>query len=166
MRDPTKFPNIYFSKKKRSTIFVHSDLKCSFIKFSINTLLPSKYFILISIKKTNYIAPFYGCSSTALGPQPLWGGSLLFTTKFPEIPGTHFIDLGRMKVWVDLGATQWFWTQDTWIWIQHLNHKAIAPLIIVQYYFHPHFQQATQVYLQVTQVFMSQMFLMHLYQQL
>ena len=25
------------------------------------------------------------------------GGSLLFTTKFPEIPGTHFINLGRMK---------------------------------------------------------------------
>ena len=25
-----------------------------------------------------------------------------------EIPGTHFSDLGRMKGWVDLGATQWF----------------------------------------------------------
>ena len=23
--------------------------------------------------------------------------SLLFTIQFPEIPGTHFIDLGRMK---------------------------------------------------------------------
>ena len=23
--------------------------------------------------------------------------SLLFTTKFPKIPGTHFIDLGRVK---------------------------------------------------------------------
>ena len=29
--------------------------------------------------------------------KPLRGGSLLFTTKFPEIPGTHLIDLGRMK---------------------------------------------------------------------
>ena len=29
--------------------------------------------------------------------EPLRGGSLLFTTKFPEITGTHFIDLGRMK---------------------------------------------------------------------
>ena len=28
--------------------------------------------------------------------EPLRGGSLLFTTKFPEIPGTHLIDLGRM----------------------------------------------------------------------
>ena len=44
--------------------------------------------------------------------EPLWGDSLLFTNKFPEICGTHFIDLERMKGWVDLGATQWFWTQD------------------------------------------------------
>ena len=29
--------------------------------------------------------------------EPIRGGSLLFTTKFPEIPGTHFIDLRRMK---------------------------------------------------------------------
>ena len=29
--------------------------------------------------------------------EPLRGGSLLFTIQFPEIPGTHFIDLGRMK---------------------------------------------------------------------
>ena len=27
----------------------------------------------------------------------LRGGSLLFTTKFPEIHDTHFIDLGKMK---------------------------------------------------------------------
>ena len=35
-----------------------------------------------------------------------------FYHKFPEIPGTHFIDLGRMNCWVDLGATQWFWRRD------------------------------------------------------
>ena len=29
--------------------------------------------------------------------EPLQGGILLFTTKFPEIPGTHLINLGRMK---------------------------------------------------------------------
>ena len=29
--------------------------------------------------------------------EPLRGGSLLFTIKLPEIPGTHLIDLGRMK---------------------------------------------------------------------
>ena len=43
------------------------------------------------------MAPFYGWGSTASSLEPLREGSLLFTTKFPEIPGTHFIDLGRMK---------------------------------------------------------------------
>ena len=33
-----------------------------------------------------------------------WGS--IFTAKFPEIPGAHFIDLGKLKGWVDLGATQ------------------------------------------------------------
>ena len=43
------------------------------------------------------MAPFYGWVSIASRLEALLGGSLLFTTKFPEIPGTHFIDLGRMK---------------------------------------------------------------------
>ena len=49
------------------------------------------------IKKTNFMTPFYGWGSTASRLQPLRGGSLLFTTKFPEISGTHFTDLRRMK---------------------------------------------------------------------
>ena len=48
-------------------------------------------------KKKNFMAPFYGWGSTASRLEPLRGGSLLFTTKFPEVPGTHFIDLERMK---------------------------------------------------------------------
>ena len=40
---------------------------------------------------------FYGWGSTASRLQPLRGGSLLFTIQFPEIPGTHFINFGRMK---------------------------------------------------------------------
>ena len=43
------------------------------------------------------MAPFYGWDSTASKLQPLRGGSLLFTIPFPEIPGTHFIDLVRIK---------------------------------------------------------------------
>ena len=44
------------------------------------------------------MAPFfYGWGSTASRLEPLRGGSLLFTTKFPEISGTHFTDLGRMN---------------------------------------------------------------------
>ena len=49
--------------------------------------------------------PFYGWSSIASRLEPLRGGSLLFTTKYPDIPGSHFIDLRRMKGCVDLGAT-------------------------------------------------------------
>ena len=43
------------------------------------------------------MAPFYGWGSTASRLAPLRGGNLLFTTKFTEIPGTHFIDIGRIK---------------------------------------------------------------------
>ena len=37
------------------------------------------------------MAPFYGWSSTASRLEPLQGGSLLSTNKFPGTPGTHFI---------------------------------------------------------------------------
>ena len=43
------------------------------------------------------MTPFYEWGSTVSRLEPLRGGSLLFTTKFPETPGTHFIDLGRIK---------------------------------------------------------------------
>ena len=43
------------------------------------------------------MAPFYGWGSSASRLQPLRGDSVLFTIQFPEIPGTHFIDLVRMK---------------------------------------------------------------------
>ena len=48
------------------------------------------------------MAPFYGWGSTASMLEPLRGDSLFFTTKLPEIHGTHFIDLGRMNGSVDL----------------------------------------------------------------
>ena len=51
----------------------------------------------LTIKKKTLWPPFYGWGSTASSLEPLRGGSLLFTTKFPENPGTHFIDLGMMK---------------------------------------------------------------------
>ena len=53
--------------------------------------------LYIAIKKEKKLyGPFYGWGSR-LKEKPLLGGSLLFTTKFPEIPTTHFIDRGRMK---------------------------------------------------------------------
>ena len=51
--------------------------------------------------------------------EPLQGGSTLFTIKLPDIPGAHWVDCGRMKGWVDPGATQWFWTRYPWLEIQH-----------------------------------------------
>ena len=44
------------------------------------------------------MATFYGWGSNASRLEPLRGGSLLFTTKVPEIPGTHFIDLGKITL--------------------------------------------------------------------
>ena len=53
----------------------------------------------INLKKKKLYGPFfYGWGSTASRLEPLWESSLLFTTKFPEIPATH-----------------WFWTRDPWI---------------------------------------------------
>ena len=48
-------------------------------------------------RKNILMASFYGWGSTASRLTSLQGGSLLFTTKFPQIPGTHFINLRRMK---------------------------------------------------------------------
>ena len=68
------------------------------------------------------MAPFHGWGSTASRLERVQGGSLLFTTKFQDIPGTHFIDFGRMKGRVDLGATQWFEHGTAGLAIQRLNH--------------------------------------------
>ena len=43
---------------------------------------------LVTFKK-NFTAPFYGWGSTPSRLEPVRGGTLLFTTKFPEIPGTQ-----------------------------------------------------------------------------
>ena len=62
--------------------------------------------MLIKKKKIKLYGPFYGWGSTASRLESLREGSLLFTTKFPEIPGTHrTLRLG----------------------IQHLSHSATAP---------------------------------------
>ena len=48
-------------------------------------------------------------------------GRLVFTIKSPWGPGTHLIDFGRVKSWVELRATQWFWTRDPGQGIQPLG---------------------------------------------
>ena len=68
------------------------------------------------------MAPFYGWGSTPSRLQPLRGGSLLFTIQFPEIPGTHFIDLGRMKAESTLEPPSGFEHGTPGLGIQCLNH--------------------------------------------
>ena len=70
----------------------------SFQNCSEKNLFFSFFFMVVILSLSlNSMAPFYGWGSTASRLEPLRGGSLLFTTKFPEVPGTHSIDLGRMK---------------------------------------------------------------------
>ena len=54
-----------------------------------------KFRVLKTSKKKSLWLLFYGWGSTASRLQLLPGGSLLFTIQFPEITGTHFIDLVR-----------------------------------------------------------------------
>ena len=60
------------------------------------------------------MAPFYGWGSTVSRLEPLRGGSLLFTTEFPEIPGTHRPrkDEGLSQLWshpvvLKMGPLDW-----------------------------------------------------------
>ena len=52
-----------------------------------------KYLLVeIKIKKKKTLWPlFYEWGSTTSRLEPIQGGSLLFTNKFPEIPGINFI---------------------------------------------------------------------------
>ena len=63
--------------------------------------------------------------------EPLRGGSLLFTTKFPEISGIHLINIGRMKDRVDLGPTYGFEHETHGLGIQYLNHLVIAHALLL-----------------------------------
>ena len=47
------------------------------------------------------MAPFYGWDSVVSRLQK-------FLQKFQEIPGTHFIDFGRIKGWLTLEPTSGF----------------------------------------------------------
>ena len=49
-----------------------------------------------ALKKQTLWPLFMDGVLTASRLQPFWGSNLLFATKFPEVPGTHFIDLWRM----------------------------------------------------------------------
>ena len=67
--------------------------KCSYLTWFWNITASSNWEALHALKKTlkNFMAPFHGWDSTASRLEPFQGGSLLFTTKFPEIPGLALI---------------------------------------------------------------------------
>ena len=71
------------------------------------------YFMIAHFRKKNFMPLFMDGVQLAQGYRATTGRqfSLVFT-KFPESPGTHLINLGRMKGWVNLEATQWFWSWD------------------------------------------------------
>ena len=53
------------------------------------------------------MAFFYDRIQMDMTTEPQLGDILLFTTNSPGIPGSHLIEYGRMKGWVDLEATLW-----------------------------------------------------------
>ena len=78
--------------------------KCAIGRFNflisktIQAVFKNKFPFYTGNKKLKqFMDPFYGWGSTPSRLEPLQRGSLFFTTKFPEIPGTQFINLGRMK---------------------------------------------------------------------
>ena len=72
-----------------------------------------------SIKKTLTLWPLFmdgvqlsqGCRATTRRQFPFYHS----VPRILGVPGTPLIALGRMKDWVDLGATQWFRTWGPWI---------------------------------------------------
>ena len=72
--------------------------------------------------KKIFMAPFYGWGLTSSILEPLRGGTLLFTTKFPEIPGTHFIDLKGWKAESTLEPPSGFKHGTPRLEIQYHNH--------------------------------------------
>ena len=88
---------LLFSKKKKKKQ-VQNYCPISLLPVSSKIFERLLYDCMFTLKKkNNFMAPFCGWGSTASRLEPFRGGSLLFTTKFPEISGTHFINLGRIK---------------------------------------------------------------------
>ena len=86
------------------------------------------------------MAPIYGWGSTTSRLEPLQRGSLLFTIIFPEIPGTHYINLGRITHWslsVDLNTGPMDWESSTLstrplLHEMKLNHSQFVRILNIQ----------------------------------
>ena len=81
------------------------------------------YFLFQKLKKNNKTLWLLWMGFICLKARTtLTRGSLLFTSKFPETSGTHFTDLGRMKVWITLEPSSGFEQGTPGLRIQHLDH--------------------------------------------
>ena len=76
-------------------------------------------------KKNNFMAPFYRWGSTASRLEPLRWGSLLFTTKFSEIPGM-ICNTPKSSSWVknrnenDKLWNEWFSKGEKWLLLRYI----------------------------------------------
>ena len=117
-----------FTAWRNSLIFFLCD--CALISLFLNLrrhLLKTVRCVICNLKickKTlKFMNPPYGWGSNVFMLQCHFErDSLFFTTLFPGLSGTHLIDLGRMKDYVEHGATQWFWNCTPGMGIQHLDH--------------------------------------------
>ena len=96
--------------------------------------------IHIFLKKKLY-APFswmvFNCLKAS---KPIWGESLPFANKFPEIHGTYLTNLRRMKGLVSIEATQWFWTRGP------PDFSLCISLVIIKYKLNTQYVKLTQLW--------------------
>ena len=69
------------------------------------------------------MTPFYGWGSTASRLEPLRADNLLLPLSSHKFLVLILPTSTGWKGWIDLGATQWFWTRHTWI-----GNPALYPL--------------------------------------
>ena len=68
------------------------------------------------------MVPFYGWGSIVWKLKSHGGDRLLSTTKSPGVPGTHFINLRRIKDWLTLEPLSGFEPRTPGLGIQRLKH--------------------------------------------
>ena len=76
------------------------------------------------MKNLKLYGPFLSMGFNCLKiTEPLRRDSLVFTTYSPGVSGTHLIDPGMMKGWIDVGPIQWLFPQDS-----RIGNQAPKPL--------------------------------------
>ena len=119
----------FFREPKKTALLT----ACCVCFLSITKLfISNKTQLAIKRKKKNVMSPFYRWGSTASRLQPLPGGSLHFTTKFPEIPGTRLSQPWSHPVVLNMRPLDWAsntLTTKPFLHIQYKQHN-IAPYSI------------------------------------